>query len=330
MTYLQKCKSSAILRYLKHFARESVDMELNTVTKRNSSDGTVSTHILSINPNRTKENYTLKYMSDGSLKRCRADEKTATKCGSQFKKRICELPHRHTKATIGMCVWSVSCPAEFSDNSKEMRQFFEVIFKFTAEHYGRNNVFAGFVLLDEDIPRILIPFVPAYKKIDNDENEKELKCEYCLNAKALISRYELRLYQQSLDKICTAIFGMPRQILINGGYKAKKQKLSLAEYKRLIKKKQDDNNKELLLRNITLKYMDDLTKARLMKEIAYRRMPTEDDIPESIPAFLRTDWLIKRKRWFVITGSWEKAPPKFYNMAPNENVQNSRSFQLSL
>lgn len=329
MTYIRKIKCGNIVEYLNHITRIKVDTRYQTLTLKNNIKYTEN-----INPDKTRYNYALEYKRGGTLKHCRSLTNKAASVAAMFEKRISKLPHRKTKATIGMCIWSAACPAELLGNPKEMRTFFEVVFKYTVQRYGKDNVFCGFVILDEDTPCIKIPFVPVFPKGD----------VLCLNAAALITPFELRQYQQDLDKLCAAIFGRSRMILTNGGYSPRKltekRKQELAEQKQRIKE-QEEYISKLEMINIAIKMLDEITNIDDLAELKtvytakqaeiknavspYNKPPIESDIPDNIPPLMRFEWLETRRRWYEKTGSWEKPPKKFSEIT----VTNKRNKSIS-
>jgi hypothetical protein len=115
--------------------------------------------------------------------------------------RIDKLPHRKTKATVGMASWCVTCPTELKSDPAKVRWFFEIIYLLTVKRYGEKNVQQGFVHMDETSPHIHILFVPEFQGT--------------LNAKKLITANELRNYQQELDNICEREFGQ-KGLILNG------------------------------------------------------------------------------------------------------------------
>ncbi len=348
MAYFRKCKTMDILKILQHYNREVISENIHRMEIHNKEGEVVDeeNQIEYINCDCTQHNYTIEYKNDGTLKHRPAPTKRgavkAEKLHSLFEKRIVELPHRHTSATVGMCVWVVDCPEILRGDKKEMKRFFELIYKYTVERYGADNVFVGFVHMDENAPNIKIPFVPAYAEKKTDNND-ELELEYRLNARSLITRFELKNYQQELDKLCANKdnFGIPRLILtkVNKTTCSKKRKQELDEQKRIHDKKiQEDNEYSLTIR-MALKLIDDIIEQTILDEIVkaeyiskrneieeshpkYRRKPTKDDIPDDIPPIQEHDWLITRERWFYETGSWYKAPSKFSDMMSDTSKSN--------
>lgn len=104
-------------------------------------------------------------------------------------------------------VWVVTCPQELKDDPDAVRRFFELVYDFTKERYGAENVLQGYVHMDETTPHIHLPVVPV----------KDGR----VSAKAVFNRRELPAYQRELDKAVAAEFGRKGLILngrTKGGY----------------------------------------------------------------------------------------------------------------
>lgn len=104
-------------------------------------------------------------------------------------------------------VWVVTCPQELKDDPDAVRRFFELVYDFTKERYGAENVLQGYVHMDETTPHIHMPVVPVR--------------DGRVSAKAVFNRRELPAYQRELDKVVAVEFGQKGFILngrTKGGY----------------------------------------------------------------------------------------------------------------
>lgn len=97
-----------------------------------------------------------------------------------------------------MSDWVITCPREI-DEPEEQKRFFETVYKFTSDRYGKENVLTGFVHTDESQPHMHLPVIPV----------KDGR----VSSKALFTRSELQNYQKDLDKKIADEFGSPGLIL---------------------------------------------------------------------------------------------------------------------
>lgn len=100
-----------------------------------------------------------------------------------------------------MSTWVVTCPQELVGDKEKEDRFFEMVYGYTIERYGKNNVLDGFVHKDETTPHIHIPVIPV----------KDGR----VSSKALFTKSELRNYQRDLDKACEQEFGI-KGLILNG------------------------------------------------------------------------------------------------------------------
>lgn len=150
--------------------------------------------------------------------------------------RIDELDYRKRKDTIGLCNWIVTCPEEFKNDKQKQDEFFQVVYKFTSERYGADNVLHGVVHNDEATPHIHIPVIPVVKGKNKGDNDR-------LNAKEFLTRAELHGYQDDLEKECEKTFKI-KGLILNGRTKGD---YTLDELKERTKQEQERITKDLEL-----------------------------------------------------------------------------------
>lgn len=148
--------------------------------------------------------------------------------------RIDKLDYRKRKDTVGLCNWVVTCPEEFKDNIQKQDEFFHVVYNFTSERYGVDNVLHGFVHNDEATPHMHIPVIPVVKGKNKYDNDR-------LNAKEFLTRSELHNYQADLEKECEKAFKI-KGLVLNGKTKGN---YTTAELKERTKQEQELKAREL-------------------------------------------------------------------------------------
>ena len=97
-----------------------------------------------------------------------------------------------------MSDWVITCPIEITEPD-EQKRFFNTVYDFTSERYGKANVLTGFVHMDETTPHMHLPVVPV----------KDGR----VSSKALFNKSELQNYQRDLDKKIADEFGCSGLIL---------------------------------------------------------------------------------------------------------------------
>lgn len=158
--------------------------------------------------------------------------------------RINQLDYKQRKDTIGLCNWIVTCPEEFKNDKQKQDEFFQVVYTYTSERYGVNNVLHGVVHNDEATPHMHIPVIPVVKGKNKGDNDR-------LNAKEFLTRAELHNYQADLEKECEKAFKI-KGLILNGRTKGD---YTLEELKERTKQEQERNAKdlELITRENTLR-----------------------------------------------------------------------------
>jgi hypothetical protein len=191
MAHLEKFKQCDIKRVMCEITRESTYYKGNVDTAQSHYNYTLDVYGGKViqRPVKNKDGTT----ATGAIK--------ARTVNYFIQARIDKLPHRKTKATVGMASWCVTCPVELQKDPVKVKRFFDIIYIYTRNRYGDKNVQQGFVHFEEKSPHIHIPFVPEFQGT--------------LNAKKLITANELRDYQQELDKLCEREFGQ-KGLILNG------------------------------------------------------------------------------------------------------------------
>lgn len=137
-----------------------------------------------IDPTRTSGNYT---MLQGDMR-------------ERLDSRLAAVSHSKRK-DLNICSdWVVTCPQAITDPA-EQRRFFDTVFEFTQQRYGKENVLQGYVHMDETTPHMHMPVVPV----------KDGR----ISAKALFDRRELSDYHKQLDATVSKEFGQSG-LIING------------------------------------------------------------------------------------------------------------------
>lgn len=122
-----------------------------------------------------------------------------------IKQRTSEVYCLDRKDVNLMCSWVVTKPSQVTD--QEQQQFFEEVYNFLENRYGKENIISAYVHLDETTPHLHFAFIPIV--FDKKKNY------YKVSAKEVINRTELKTFHNDLNKTMIEIF--KRDIgLLNG------------------------------------------------------------------------------------------------------------------
>lgn len=99
-----------------------------------------------------------------------------------------------------MCSWVVTLPEDLKNASKQdQEKFFQEVYKFNSNRYGKKNVVSAYVHLDEVTPHMHFAFVPVIF----DKKKKRYK----VNAKERVNINDLKTYHADLSKHMERVFG---------------------------------------------------------------------------------------------------------------------------
>ncbi len=113
-----------------------------------------------------------------------------------IKKRTAEVNCPNRKEINVMCSWVITKPKELNPDAQDL--FFQEVYKFLENRYGKENVISAYVHLDETTPHVHFAFVPI--KFD----EKKQKYKVC--AKEVVNRQDLRTFHKDLTRHMENIF----------------------------------------------------------------------------------------------------------------------------
>lgn len=129
------------------------------------------------------------------------------------------------------------------NDMEHCRRFFDTVYKFAQDRYGKENVIAGYVHMDETTPQIHIDIVP--EAMSRKTGKKTV------SSASLLTRGELKKFHQDLQKKMNEVFGQNDYIL-NGRTKGD---YTVAE----MKQRQADKEEIEINRKKNKKKQDDLT-----------------------------------------------------------------------
>lgn len=172
MANAAKYKQAAVAKMFRHYDRRTNEKD---VSRSNES----------IDPTRTHLNYDIHTGQTADQKREKSDQL------ERLNKRLSEVKHRDFSKFDDnkFCDWVVTLPDNV-DPSKS-KEFFQHVYDFCSERYGKENVISAWVHLDETTPHMHFAFVPVVKNDDGTES---------LCAKKVISRTELNRFHPALMK----------------------------------------------------------------------------------------------------------------------------------
>lgn len=138
-----------------------------------------------------------------------------------------------------MSVWVVTVPEELKGNKDQEDRFLKLVYDFTVERYGKDNVMDGFVHKDETSSHIHIPLVPV----------KDGR----VSSKALFTKSELSNYHKELDKVMINEFKIKGLVLngrTKGNYTVEELKERTRRENDLLRREEAVESKEVLQNKI--------------------------------------------------------------------------------
>lgn len=99
-----------------------------------------------------------------------------------------------------MCSWVVTLPEDLKEASKQdQEKFFQEVYRFNSNRYGKKNVISAYVHLDETTPHMHFAFVPVV--FDKKKNR------YKVSAKERVNLTDLKTYHKDLSQHMEKAFG---------------------------------------------------------------------------------------------------------------------------
>lgn len=136
--------------------------------------------------------------------------------------------------------WAVTIPDELIDDPDKVTKFFDEVYTFTVNRYGRENVIDGIIHYDEGKPHMTVVIVPAC--ISRKSGKPSI------SAATVFGLKEMHGYQEDLEAAMTKVFGIPKLILngkTKGGYTTAELKARTAMENKLAEERRsidDDRN----------------------------------------------------------------------------------------
>lgn len=182
------------------------------------------------------------------------------------------------KQTNVISEWVVSLPKDLNEGNEE--RFFDTVYEFCVNRYGKQNVIGAFVHNDESNPHIHVCFVP--ESISRKTNKKTV------SSASLLTRKELSSFHTDLEKECTSAFGKSK--LIKNG-KTVANQLSMEELKQVTAREQELQQRidymEEYMKGIAIKQSDktryDLFEEWLENKLKPKNKPVQDKKPTETP-----------------------------------------------
>lgn len=170
-------------------------------------------------------------------------------------------------------------------NSFELcKEFFNEVYKFTCDRYGKDNMLGGYVHYDETTPHIHMDIVP---EAISRKNGKQT-----VSSASLMTRSELRNYHKDLAKHMISVFGNEaKSWILNGrtktGESTEQMKARQAADEILLAKKKVLETKEQKLTNYERELNtkdDELTGMflQVISEVTGKKYSEEDEIDDVI------------------------------------------------
>jgi len=138
--------------------------------------------------------------------------------------------------------WVITAPEEILDDPDKMTKFFEVVYRFTCDRYGYENVVDGVIHYDEGKPHMTVYVVPVCKSRKTGRETVSSASMWGKNTG------ELRSYHQDLEAVMTKELGMKGLVLNGrtiGNYTIKELKARTAMENKLAEERRsidDDRN----------------------------------------------------------------------------------------
>lgn len=112
--------------------------------------------------------------------------------------RLKQIQTNNRKNQNVVCDWVITQPRDVKE--QDSRAFFQAVYKFASERYGKENVVSAYVHMDEigHTPHMHFCFIPVEKLEDGTEK---------LNAKVRVDRTELQRFHPDLQKAMDEALG---------------------------------------------------------------------------------------------------------------------------
>ena len=112
--------------------------------------------------------------------------------------RLKQIQTNNRKNQNVVCDWVITQPRDVKE--QDSRAFFQAVYRFALERYGKENVVSAYVHMDEigQTPHMHFCFMPVEKLEDSTEK---------LNAKAVVDRTELQRFHPDLQKAIDEALG---------------------------------------------------------------------------------------------------------------------------
>lgn len=137
-------------------------------------------------------------------------------CVQAVNRRVNEImdgQYLQTQASVAV-EWVITLPKGLAGRDRE---FFDEAWKFCGERYGKENMIAGYVHMDEDTPHMHMIFVP--------EATSRKTGRKTVSSASLMTKRECARFHNDFDKHCERIFNQPH-LIRNGKTIGDKMKVS--------------------------------------------------------------------------------------------------------
>lgn len=181
-------------------------------------------------------------------------------------KRLKEVKVQQRKDVNVMCSWIVTLPQGMEKNEK---QFFETVYRFLSERYGKENVVSAYVHRDESQPHVHFSFVPVV----SDKKKKRQK----VSAKELLNRQELQRFHEDLEKYLFTVFHQDVGIR-NDATKLGNQTVRELKRKSALKEQQALEEDIIDLKQIKKIYKREYDKLQEDSDVLHRMLDNNPDL----------------------------------------------------
>ena len=190
MAHVKKYTMSAIGHMANHYGRSDVGQAAEYIIRGNEN----------IDPNLTPLNYNL------------AAEDQQLPQVDFIHKRMSEIRVQKRADVNVLCDWVITQPKELpADRS---RDFFESVYAFMRDRYGKRNVISAYVHMDEVTPHMHFAFVPVKHGFKEDKKNPDISTEYRkVSAKEVLNRRELQAFHPALQRYVERELGHEVSIL---------------------------------------------------------------------------------------------------------------------
>lgn len=231
------------MAHVKHFKKTDIKRLSNEYDRdeKYMSSHKDDENISRIDLNRVNDDYVLS-QNPMSPKQSLDEYKKYTRgLDNKIKSRLSDSDLRvsNRKDLNVMSVWVVTVPEELKGNKDQEDRFLQLVYDFTVERYGKNNVMDGFVHKDETSSHIHIPLVPV----------KDGR----VSSKALFTKSELSNYHKELDKVMINEFKIKGLVLngrTKGNYTVEELKERTRRENDLLRREEAVESKEVLQKRI--------------------------------------------------------------------------------